>query len=77
MNNQTLYICPMCFQTCESQKMCHEHLMICCEPGEWGDARRRPVMDSQGRLRSAAPRWFLEATGRMQAAGRYTPFHVR
>jgi hypothetical protein len=32
------------------------------------------VTDSRGVLQSRAPRWFLEATGWIQARGRYTPY---
>jgi hypothetical protein len=60
---QHFYICPVCFQVCETKQECHEHTMLECDPGEAGDERRRPVRDRFGNLASRAPRWFLEAIG--------------
>lgn len=55
------YICPICFQVCESEIECHAHRMVECDPGEAGDERRRPIRDRFGNYVSRAPRWFLEA----------------
>ena len=57
------YICPVCFKVCEDEQECHEHQMICCDPGTPGNERRRPMMDASGRVQTRAPRWFLEAVG--------------
>jgi hypothetical protein len=60
-NEQVLYICPICFRVCETEELCHEHVMVLCEPGQPGDERRKPVTDKFGNLVSRAPRWYLEA----------------
>lgn len=57
------YICPTCFQVCETEKECHQHIMIACHPGEVGGERRKPVLNKQGIMVSRAPRWYLEAIG--------------
>lgn len=61
-----LYICPVCFRTGETREECHEHIMVECRLGKPGDDRRKPVEDPQGRIVSRAPRWFLEAIGRIK-----------
>jgi hypothetical protein len=63
---KTIYICPVCFQVCDSVKECHAHRMIACNPGRPGDKRRKPVEDRFGKLVSRAPRWYLEAVGTYQ-----------
>ena len=62
-NEKILYICPVCFQTCESETECHAHKMIECNLGHFGDERRKPVIDNFGNMVSRAPRWYLEAVG--------------
>lgn len=57
------FICPICFEVCDSCRDCHGHTMICCDAIEAGDERRKPVFGVGGRLISRAPRWFLEAVG--------------
>ena len=61
------YICPICFQVCESKRACnlhiHGHRMVVCNPGKSGDERRKPVRDKFGNPVSRAPRWYLEAVG--------------
>jgi len=68
------YICLTCYRVCEESGECHEHRMLLCCPGEAGTERRKPLRDASGRIQSRAPRWFLEATGWIQARGRYTSF---
>ena len=64
MNGEKLYICATCFQTSATQTECHAHgLMMECEPGEPGNALRRPVKNNFGEYWNTAPRWFLEAVG--------------
>ena len=58
-----LYICPECFQVCDTEQECHSHQMIECYTGSQGDPIRRPLTDSKGNLVSRAPRWYLEARG--------------
>lgn len=66
------YICPICFQVCESKKACdlhiHAHRMVAAHPGEPGDLRRKPLQDRYGNLLSRAPRWFMEAIGRINSS---------
>ena len=62
-NENVFYICPICFQVCESEQECHAHRMVECYPGEPGDERRKPVTDHFGQIVSRAPRWYLEAVG--------------
>lgn len=63
---QTLYICPICFRVCESETECHEHMMLKCETGEPGDDKRKPLTDEFGNLVSRAPRWYIEALVRQR-----------
>lgn len=57
-----LFICPKCFRVCEDAEECHRHNQVLeCTPGEFGDDRRRPVLDQFGSFVSRAPRWYLEA----------------
>jgi hypothetical protein len=58
-----LYICPVCFRVCETERECHQHRTRECHPGHPGDETRKPVMDQYGHYVSRAPRWFLEAQG--------------
>jgi hypothetical protein len=62
-NDIKFYICPFCFQVCETKQECHQHEMIVCNSGQIGDERRRPVTDHQGKIMSRAPRWYIEAIG--------------
>jgi hypothetical protein len=57
------YICPICFQICESAQQCHNHRMVACSSGEPGDERRKPVLDQFGNYASRAPLWYVEAVG--------------
>ncbi len=66
MEDRVVYICPICFQTCESERECHAHRMVACHPGKIGDQRRKPVTDRFGNMVSRAPRWYLEAVGWIQ-----------
>ncbi len=67
MNAERLfYLCPTCFEASEIDSECHRHRMIACDAGDWDDERRKPIIDDDGHLRSRAPRWFLEAVGRVQ-----------
>ena len=56
-----LYLCLTCFEASASQADHHGRRMLCCYVGMPGDERRKPPMDSSGRLTSHAPRWYLEA----------------
>ncbi|HLF25264.1 MAG TPA: hypothetical protein VJG32_02915 [Anaerolineae bacterium] len=68
MNSGRLfYLCPVCFRCSEVEDECHAHRMVVCDAGEWGDERRKPIVDEIGRMHTRAPRWFLEAVGWMPA----------
>lgn len=61
---QIFYICPVCFNASEIAIECHEHMMIECRI-DYEDADSfKPIYDSEGRLKTRAPRWFFEAAGR-------------
>ncbi len=70
--DKVMYICPVCFQVCDSARKCHDHMMVECNPGEPGSDSRKPVTDRFGNMVSRAPRWYLEALGQIPA---YTPLH--
>lgn len=57
------YICPVCFNACKDPEECHEHQMMCCDPGMPDDERRKPMMDASGRVQTRAPLWYLRAVG--------------
>lgn len=57
------YLCPVCFTASEHRDECHEHAMVLFDPGEPGDLRRRPIQNGYGRIKSMAPRWYLERLG--------------
>ena len=67
------YICPVCFQACDSEVECHRHKMVECRPGRAGAVSRQPVRDAAGRLVSRAPRWYMEAVGWVKAGPPVTP----
>jgi hypothetical protein len=55
------YLCPLCFYASEIPDNRHEHRLLRVDPGFPGDERRKPITDHNGRMISAAPRWFHEA----------------
>lgn len=57
------YLCPTCFEATQDEEQGHRHGMLLCDPGPPGDERRKPLADESGRLKTRAPRWFLEAVG--------------
>jgi hypothetical protein len=64
MDTQTLlafYLCPTCFYACETPDKDHEHALLRVDPGLPGNEKRKPITDRDGRILSAAPRWFHEA----------------
>jgi hypothetical protein len=67
MSAVIFYICPICFEVYETGGECHGHVRVCCDVGEPGDERRKPEINGGGRLKSRAPRWFLEAISRPPA----------
>jgi hypothetical protein len=66
-SKEVFYICPVCFQTCDSEIECHAHMMIACDTGEPGDERRKPVKNRFGQYASRAPRWYIESVGWIEA----------
>jgi hypothetical protein len=63
----TFYLCPICFEVSESASRHHGRRMLRCDAGNPGDETRKPLMDTDGRLKSHAPRWFLETIGLLPA----------
>ena len=63
------YICPTCFNTNESQADCHGRAMMKYDACEFTNEQRKPVADAQGRFKSRAPRWFVDAVRGQAAAG--------
>ena len=59
--SMTFYLCPTCFYASETPDSMHEHMLLRMDPGLPGSERRKPVTDNNGRILSAAPRWFSEA----------------
>jgi hypothetical protein len=64
------YLCPICFMASEHRERCHDHDMILFDPGNLEDFRRKPLFTARGKLRSQAPRWFLEGIGWVPANSR-------
>lgn len=54
------YMCPVCFRTSSKAEACHNKPMLHCSAGHWGDDCRKPLMASNGRLLTRAPRWWLQ-----------------
>lgn len=57
------YICPTCFAVSEQLIECHGHLMVLCNAEDPEDCK--PLMDSEGELKTRAPRWFFKAIARL------------
>ena len=74
MDKEVVYVCPVCFKVCESERECHQHRMVECYPGKPGDECRKPMSDRFGQFVSRAPRWYLEAQGHIPA---WTPLNPR
>jgi hypothetical protein len=57
-----LYLCPNCYTPGEAPGACPMcgHEMLGCRPGDPDDPCRKPLIDSAGRVRTRAPRWWLE-----------------
>jgi hypothetical protein len=62
------YLCPNCFYASDFPDDSHEHALLRVNPGMPGDERRKPIMDRNGRILSAAPLWFHEAIIRARVA---------
>ncbi|HSD85352.1 MAG TPA: hypothetical protein VLG46_15930 [Anaerolineae bacterium] len=67
------YLCPKCFETFEAEPALHRHAVLRIDTAQLDAESRKPLMDSQGNLRSSAPRWFLEATGVLRPQPRLRP----
>lgn len=64
-NKRFFYMCSVCFEISQEGLICHGRPMMHCDAGEAGSARRKPMTDQSGRMLSPAPRWFLEAVGKL------------
>jgi hypothetical protein len=60
------YQCPICFKICNTFQDCHAHNMVHCYVEFPDDERRKPVKTPSNVLLSRAPRWYLEAVGRVK-----------
>ncbi len=60
----TVYLCPRCLTADERPGLCPRCQIerVKCEAGAPEDARRRPVVDASGQVRSRAPLWWLRQT---------------
>ncbi|WP_420627779.1 hypothetical protein [Candidatus Leptofilum sp.] len=67
--NCTFYICPTCFHANEAEANCHGHSMIKYDACLYQGVQRKPMTDKNGRIKSRAPRWFLQATQNRQVVG--------
>lgn len=56
------YLCPNCYTAGEEPGPCPMcgHGLLGCRPGDPDDPCRKPLIDTAGRVRSRAPRWWLE-----------------
>lgn len=69
MNTSTsFYLCPICFEVSDTELKGHKHPMIKVDLSKLSDESRQPVMDASGRLTTAMPRWFVEATTTLHKA---------
>jgi hypothetical protein len=66
-NDCEFHICPVCFTTSEEPGVHHGHEMVHCRRLPVGHDRLKPIFDESGRLKTRAPRWFLQAV--WEAAG--------
>ena len=55
---QEFYICPTCFHVSETQPEGHEHEMLHYPGYPVGHQQLKPSVDSDGNLKTRAPRWF-------------------
>lgn len=73
---EPVYLCPNCYTAGDAPGPCSScgHQVVECRPGDADDPCRRPLEDGQGRIRTRAPRWWLEKTlpGLMEILGRST-----
>jgi hypothetical protein len=58
--HQIFYMCGVCFRASSEAKLCHGRPMLYCDTGCWGDQCRMPLMATNGRLLTRAPRWWLQ-----------------
>jgi len=59
-----VFLCPRCLTAADMPgdcSVCGTH-RVGCRPGDLDDPCRRPLIDSQGRIRTRAPRWWLNHT---------------
>ena len=68
------YIRPVCFAVSDHPGTHHSREMIFCGQLPEGHERLKPIIDTQGDLKTRAPRWFLEAV--WDAAGMDYPPEV-
>jgi hypothetical protein len=58
--SRIVFICERCLSSDDSPGECCDHPRVRYDAGEPGSALSQPLYDEEGRLRSHAPRWWLE-----------------
>lgn len=63
---EQVYLCPRCMLAGDSPEPCPRcgGERLTCRPGDPDDPCRRPLIDSNGRVRTRAPLWWLRLTVR-------------
>jgi hypothetical protein len=59
-----IFLCPNCFLPADKPGECPQcgHTRVGCRPGDPDDPCRRPLIGSDGKLRTRAPLWWLQYT---------------
>ncbi len=59
---EEIYLCPLCLQAQASPGPCPNDgsELLTCRPGDPDDPCRRPLMDSEGQVKTRAPVWWLK-----------------
>ena len=60
---RVVYICDHCMTAAEREENCCGHTMVRYDAGTPGSERSKPLYTPDGRLRTHAPRWWLERHG--------------
>ena len=55
-----VYVCPKCLRMSWELEECHGQPMYECDAGVPGDKRSQPIMTTNGRLVTHAPRWWVD-----------------
>lgn len=58
-----IYVCETCLSISNAPGECHGTKMLKVDAGEPGSERSKPIIGEEGRLKSHAPRWWVERRG--------------